>query len=213
MAAATYETTVVMGDGAAIHTTVTSSYADVHRFLMEFGAYNNLIVGLDAEWRPNFQPGGGENQIAVLQLCIGHRCLVYQIIHDVGISSTLKSFLAHPGHTFVGVGVSKDAQKLLHEYGLRVANPVDPRYAAAHWLSRPDLLQAGLKSLALAVMGANIDKPQSVTLSAWDAHVLTAAQVTYATMDAYVSYEIGRRLLSNNYHGCLGVPLWCVLFH
>ncbi|KAL6614798.1 hypothetical protein ACP70R_037068 [Stipagrostis hirtigluma subsp. patula] len=192
----TYQTDVVVDDGSVIRTTVTSRSRAVSQFLQPFQGRQGLIVGLDAEWRPNFEPGGRANRIAVLQLCVGRRCLVYQIIHDDMFAPALQSFLANPGVSFVGVGVGKDAQKLLDEYGLQVANAVDLRPVAAAALWRPELNQAGLRAVVLAVMGVNIDKPQRVTLSAWDARDLTLEQVRYATIDAYVSYEVGRRLLS-----------------
>ena len=46
------------------------------------------------------------------------------------------------------------------------------------------------------VMGVLINKPKSVTMSKWDARRLSVEQVQYACIDAFVSYEIGRLLLT-----------------
>jgi hypothetical protein len=51
--------------------------------------------------------------------------------------------------------------------------------------------------LAERVLGKIVEKPQRITRSRWDNPWLNADQVKYATVDAYVSFEIGRRLYSN----------------
>jgi len=45
-------------------------------------------------------------------------------------------------------------------------------------------------------MGVLINKSKSVTMSKWDARRLSVEQVQYACIDAFVSYEIGRLLLT-----------------
>jgi hypothetical protein len=195
-----YNTNVIMDDGTMIHTTVTSSSHDVHRFIEEVQGSQIRIAGLDAEWRPNRIRGARQNPIAVLQLCVGHRCLVYQIIHATVFPVSLCSFLAHSGFTFVGVGIADDVRSLRDAYGLEVSNVADLRGLAANSRHRPrlELRSAGLKRMALAVMGAHIAKPREVTVSDWDAPSLSREQVEYACIDAYVSFEVGRLLLTGN---------------
>ena len=53
-----------------------------------------------------------------------------------------------------------------------------------------------LKTLTREVMGVLINKSKSVTMSKWDARRLSVEQVQYACIDAFVSYEIGRLLLT-----------------
>ena len=62
-------------------------------------------------------------------------------------------------------------------------------------LAWPELRTASLKTLR-EVMGVLINKPKSVTMSKWDARRLSVEQVQYACIDASVSYEIGRLLLT-----------------
>ncbi|KAL9315401.1 hypothetical protein ACSQ67_016402 [Phaseolus vulgaris] len=59
-----------------------------------------------------------------------------------------------------------------------------------------ELNQAGIKSLGLRVLGLEVEKPKRVTRSRWDNPWLTPVQVQYATVDAFLSYEIGRSLSS-----------------
>nr|XP_020163474.1 Werner Syndrome-like exonuclease [Aegilops tauschii subsp. strangulata] len=176
-----YNTDVLMDDGTMIHTTVTSSSLDVQRFIEEVQGSQIRIAGLDAEWRPNRTRGAQQYPIAVLQLCVDRRCLVYQIIHGTGIPISLCSFLYLSGFTFVGVGIADDAKRLRDEYSLLVSNAVDLRELAANssHRPRPELRRAGLKDLALAVMGPRIAKPPEVTMSDWEAPSLSRERSTH----------------------------------
>lgn len=89
-------------------------------------------------------------------------------------------------------------EKLLEDYNLNVANVRDLRSFAAERLGDLELKRAGLKSLGLRVLGLEVAKPKRVTRSRWDNPWLTAQQVQYAAVDAFLSYEIDRRLSSYN---------------
>lgn len=156
---------------------------------------HRLVVGLDIEWRPSFNRRY-RNPVATLQLCVGRRCLIFQLIHTSEIPQSLIDFLEDDTFTFVGVGVDQDAQRLYDDYDLNVGNIVDLRELAAEEMGRDDLRNAGLKILGREVLGREIDKPRNVTLSQWDRECLNPAQVLYATIDAFLSFEIGRYLLS-----------------
>jgi ribonuclease D len=159
--------------------------------------YHKLIVGLDVEWRPSYSPV--QNPTALLQLCVGRRCLIFQLLHADYIPDDLEDFLADPGFRFVGVGVQGDANRLDNDHRLRVANTVDLRGLAADGMQMRRLRQAGLKGIASAVMGVNIEKPRNVTMGQWDAYELSEEQIQYACIDAFVSFEVGRKLLTGDY--------------
>ncbi|EEE55120.1 hypothetical protein OsJ_02898 [Oryza sativa Japonica Group] len=165
----TYVTEVAFGD-AVITTTVTSSGAAVEGWLRE-------------------------NPVGLLQLCVDRRCLIFQLLYADYVPGSLRRFLAGAADCFVGVGVDKDAERLSDDHGLTVANTADLRPLAAQRLGRPELSQAGLQAVVRAVMGADLVKPQRVTMSRWDASCLSNEQIRYACIDAYVSFEVGRRLL------------------
>jgi len=188
-----YDTDVVMDDGTtSIRTTVTNSGDAVERYLREVCDEHGqrLLVGLDTEWRAI---RSGAHRMAVLQLCVGRRCLVFQISRADYVPAALGRFLADPGHVFAAVGVDNDVERLCDDCGLFVANAVDLAPAAAEVLRRPELRRAGLKTLAREVMGAHVDKDKGVTRSEWG-RTLSAVQVRYACIDAFVSYEVGRLL-------------------
>lgn len=152
---------------------------------------HHLVVGLDVEWRPN-RYRGQRNPVATLQLCVGHRCLIFQPLYCSQIPDALYNFLSDSNYTFVGVGIQTDLELLSEDHELDVTNAVDLRTIAANEFNDRSLANAGLKRLAETYMGADLDKPRRVTLSDWARDSLTLEQIQYACIDAYVSFEIGR---------------------
>lgn len=180
-----------------IHTLVTNTPSLVDQWITETQQLlhqNPTIVGLDVEWRPNNRYI--ENPIATLQLCIDHKCLIFQLIYSPTIPQSLVEFLLSENFVFVGVGIGSDVEKLVEDYGLSVRNTVDLRNLAAEKLGIRK--NAGLKNLVKEVLGKEINKPEIVTRSEWDNQWLTSDQVQYACLDAFVSSEICRRLNSSS---------------
>ncbi|KAI3444280.1 hypothetical protein Pfo_000945 [Paulownia fortunei] len=180
----------------AIYTTVTHDPATVSQWIYDINSLygHRLIVGLDVEWRPNFTRHH-QNPAATLQLCVGRCCLIYQLIHSPYFPFQLIQFLSYSNHTFVGIGVRSDLEKLQRDYRIGYhAKAVDLRGLAADVYRMKDLKNAGLKTLARTVLGKEMEKPKSVTISSWDNRCLTPDQIQYACLDAFVSFEIGRIL-------------------
>ncbi|XP_065853686.1 3'-5' exonuclease-like [Euphorbia lathyris] len=185
-----------------IHTVLTYSPSPVEQWLAETYQFHHRnrsdrpsTVGLDVEWRPNFSRFI-DNPIATLQLCIGNRCLVFQILHSQFIPQSLAKFLWNQNgdFVFVGVGIANDVAKLWRDYGLSVGNTVDLRSLAVEKSNGGPYQNAGLKQLTWEILGREIEKPKSITLSGWDSIWLTPCQVLYACLDAFVSCEIGNFL-------------------
>jgi hypothetical protein len=59
-------------------------------------------VGLDVEWRP--RSSGAYSKTTIHQLCVGRRCLIFQLLHADYVPNTLDEFLSDPDYTFVDVG-------------------------------------------------------------------------------------------------------------
>ncbi|KAM5582970.1 Werner Syndrome-like exonuclease [Rosa sericea] len=178
-----------------IHTLVTHSAPMVESWLSEIMPIinENPIVGLDVEWRPNFNRNS-DHPIATLQLCVDHRCLIFQLIHAQNIPQSLFDFLANGSYKFVGAGIQNDTEKLLLDYDLKVTNTVNLGALAATKLGKRELKNAGLKGLSKEVLGKELQKSSKVTMSRWDNEWLTCNQVQYACIDAFISSEIGRQL-------------------
>lgn len=182
----------------SIQTTATSSSVIVDRWIsriidIHHWRLSNLVVGLDIEWLPYYPPND-RNPVAIMQVCVGRRCLIFQLLHADSIPESLANFLANPYFTFVGVGVEDDAKKLLEDYKLRVERTLDLADAAAAKYEFDGYKYRGLKKLAKELIGKNMVKPKHVTLSAWDTRDLSLEQIEYACIDAYVSFELGLSL-------------------
>ncbi|XP_058077610.1 3'-5' exonuclease-like [Magnolia sinica] len=183
----------------SIITTVTNVASVVESWLHEI--YNihgtHLIVGLDVEWRPTFQRNV-TSKVALLQLCVGSRCLIFQLIHANRIPRSLRDFLADGSFGFVGVGIKNDVEKLEDDYDLTVGCAVDLRSMAATKFHSNELRSAGLTNLASYILDLDVVKPSQITLSNWESSWLTINQVKYACVDAYLSFEIGKYLIQMN---------------
>ncbi|KAI3883275.1 hypothetical protein MKX03_020563 [Papaver bracteatum] len=182
-----------------IYTVVTKNASIVKRWIdricKDYNDHlNHLIVGLDVEWKPAYGPY--RYRIATLQLCVGRRCLIFQIIHADEIPESLRGFLSNPYFKFVGVGIQSDVDKLRCDYNLGVMNAFGLGNLAAVKYGNKGFKNVGLMGLAEVVLGCGeIDKPRNVTMSNWDQYQLTEAQIRYACVDAYVSFKIGKQLL------------------
>ncbi|KAJ6316876.1 hypothetical protein OIU78_020042 [Salix suchowensis] len=191
--------------GDKIRTLVTHTATFVNTWIAEtqqkllrnnHPAHHPLIVGLDIEWRPNMGRRF-DNPVATLQLTAGNDCLIFQLLYcPTGIPQSLYAFLSDTTYTFVGVGIENDAKKLMDDHGLRVGNAVDLRGLAAEKLGDLKWKNSGIKGLAREVLGKGVEKPKRITLSRWDNGWLSAAQVQYACLDAFLSWKIGESLLA-----------------
>ncbi|KAL6616029.1 hypothetical protein ACP70R_038299 [Stipagrostis hirtigluma subsp. patula] len=195
------DTMLVSFHGDHITTTVTDS-GDVVRSWVEetYRAHrrcpHRLVVGLDAKWRTSARHPG---PVAVLQLCVGRRCLVFQILCADRTPGALLDFAADRRRfTFVGVGIFDVTAKLRDEYGLRVGRAVDLRGLAADMLGRVELWSAGLRELAWEVIGVEMEKPRQLRGKEWEERVLTDDQLKHACADAFAAMEVGWRLYDDD---------------
>ncbi|GLJ31638.1 hypothetical protein SUGI_0635590 [Cryptomeria japonica] len=151
----------------------------------------NCIVGLDVEWRPSFVKGG-QNPVALLQLCSDNSCLILQMLYVDFVPTDLVRFLKEPELNLVGVGIGNDLKKLRRDHGLQCKGKVvELASLAAEKLQRNELKTMGLKGLALEVLGLELSKPKNISMSNWASRHLKQKQIEYACIDAFVSFAIG----------------------
>lgn len=186
--------TTILVNGVSITVNVVANASQVDSQISGLksviSTHQKPIVGLDAEWKPN--TAGSTNKLATLQLCVGSKCLILQLLHFDHIPNSLKNFLADLNITFVGVGIQEDVRKFKNDYGVDCRNVVELGPLAANVLGSP---ARGLSELALTVVGLEVEKPIDVTLSDWSARALSFEQIKYAAIDAYAAFLIGKKLM------------------
>jgi hypothetical protein len=115
----------------------------------------------------------------------------------------LRKFLILQTFDVVGVGwkcnfglltcftyVWKFVQKLTRDFGLHCDGEVElTTLAVAHFKSK-EFERIGLKALAKGVLGLEMNKCKTVTMSNWSKSHLDRRQVEYACLDAWISHAI-----------------------
>ncbi|XP_026410900.1 Werner syndrome ATP-dependent helicase homolog [Papaver somniferum] len=196
-------------DGVKIKTTVTkdaatvddwieqvySDYKDTLDRCTEKESRQRFIVALDVEWKPPAFGPYHEYPAAILQLCVGRRCLIFQILRSDKVPRSLHWFLEDENLRFVGVGIEDVAFKLEMDFDICLGKAVDLRdLVAGRNYRRKEYKTFGLMGLARAVFrSGEIEKPADVSESNWSQKYLTQPQIESACVDAYVSFKIGNR--------------------
>ncbi|MCL7033283.1 hypothetical protein MKW94_003979 [Papaver nudicaule] len=191
-----------------IKTTVTHTASKVDQWInnvynAKHDKLDNLIVGLDIEWRRMRNYQSKRNKVAVLQLCVGRHCLIFQFSCCDAIPESLHDFLGNEKFIFVGSGIQSDAYKLLVDYNLRVARTEELGSLAAYELTETEedcaespFHGAGLKELTREILKKELPKKRGTQWSDWQKNFLRDEQVEYACLDAFVSFRLGMRLLN-----------------
>jgi hypothetical protein len=154
------------------------------------------VVAFDAEWRPDWS--GSDNPISVLQLAFPKTKRVYVLqVQLLGgkLPVEVQMMLVNPGVTKVGFGVDAADTAKLQRTGIAVTRDsvvdVQPGCAKAISLLTGDRAQAGptgLKRAAQQLLGVTMDK--RLACSDWASDRLTADQIRYAALDAWVTLRL-----------------------
>ena len=187
----TVRTTIIAWE-KHISVTVTSESSIVREWIR---AQNGNLYGLDVEWRPNRIKGLKDNKVALLQLCGENECLIVQMLYLDQKPPELANLLNDPDKCLAGVGVCMDGKRLLNDHGLSCQGTIELTTLAVERLKREELGHVGLKVLVQEVLGVQMEKRKSVTMSNWAQRILNDAQVEYACIDAFVSYALCQKLL------------------
>uniref|UniRef100_A0A0D9WUS6 3'-5' exonuclease domain-containing protein n=1 Tax=Leersia perrieri TaxID=77586 RepID=A0A0D9WUS6_9ORYZ len=148
-----------------------------------------LAVGMGVQWIPPFRlAAAADPPPSTLQLCAGHRCLVFHLAHAAAVPAVLRRFLADKRAVFAAYDVLSDCRKLREHHGMQVARPVELRRLTG-------MGNSSLARMAEEHLGwGNLSKPRKVATSVWHAARLTKAQVQYACLDAYISFRLAVHL-------------------
>ncbi|CAL5077523.1 unnamed protein product [Urochloa decumbens] len=155
-----------------------------------------LTVGLGVQWTPppyrTRLPAGAEPRPGTLQLCVGNRCLVFQLARaGAGAApQILRRFLSDGRVTFAGYYVASDCRKLRAHHGLEVETTLELCSAGG------GAKRESLAALAERLLGIRhgVEKSAAAGRSRWDGPKLSRKQVRYAVVDAYLSCRLGVHL-------------------
>ena len=146
------------------------------------------VLGFDTETRPSFRKGR-KNKVSLIQLSTGNLACLFRI-NKIGIPDQLADILTDPGIVKAGVAIHDDLRFLK---SIRKFEP-DGFVDLQKFVKEFGIDSSGLKKLSAIVLGFRISKRQQVT--DWEASELTEAQQVYAATDAWVCYEIYRKLVN-----------------
>jgi len=167
---------------------------------------NHLVAGLGVQWTPN----GRYSPPDTLQLCVGHRCLIFQLAHANYIPRNLRNFLQNPNHTFVGFWNHSDRRKLeeLSVHQLRMyREPLDLRHCVQVVDEDGDeegLARASVPEIVEKCLGYDVEDELrgEIGRSDWNDEDLRHEQVVYASVDAYCAFLIGKNIKAWKYYTC-----------
>jgi ribonuclease D len=144
------------------------------------------ILGFDTETRPSFRKGR-KNKVSLIQLATSDLACLFRI-NRIGIPSELVNILADPKVIKAGVAVHDDIRFLKNVRKFEPDGFVDLQ----NLVKDHGITSSGLKKLTAIILGFRISKRQQVT--DWEAEKLSEAQQIYAATDAWVCYEIYKKL-------------------
>lgn len=152
--------------------------------------YKETLLGFDTETRPSFKKGN-VNDVSLLQLATQERVFLFRL-NSIGLPNVVKNLLDDKDVLKIGVAIHDDIlslQKLSH---------FEPKgfIELQQYVKRFGIEDNGLKKLTANILGFKISKRQQT--SNWEAEELNQAQISYAATDAWVCYEIYRKLIKEN---------------
>jgi ribonuclease D len=144
------------------------------------------LLGFDTETRPTFKKGK-KNAVSLIQLSTEDLACLFRI-NKIGIPDELVALLSNPSIVKAGVAVHDDIRFLSGVRKFRPEGFIDLQTMVKDF----GIQSSGLKKLSAIVLGFRISKRQQVT--DWEAEQLSEAQEIYAATDAWVCYQIYKKL-------------------
>ncbi|MEA1886145.1 MAG: 3'-5' exonuclease [Bacteroidota bacterium] len=143
-------------------------------------------IGFDTETKPSFRKGK-VNSVALMQLSNRHQAFIFRI-NILGLPDELIDILADKSITKAGVAIHDDIKGLKNISDFTEEGFVELQ----DYVKQFGINSSGLRKLTAIILGFRISKRQQV--SNWEARELSDAQLCYAATDAWVCYEIYKKL-------------------
>ena len=144
------------------------------------------MLGFDTETKPSFRKGK-VNRVALMQLSNSRQAFIFRI-NIIGLPDELIDILSDKSIIKAGVAIHEDIKGLKSISDFQEQGFIELQ----DYVKDFGILSSGLRKLAAIILGFRISKRQQV--SNWEASELTEAQLMYAATDAWVCYEIYKKL-------------------
>ena len=146
------------------------------------------VIGFDTETKPSFKKGSSnQHQVAVLQLYAGGRAFLFRL-NKIGLPEHLVNLLADPEILKVGAAVRDDIKGLKALKSFKDGGFIDIQNLAA----KLEIEVRSLRKLTAMFFRHRLSKTQQ--LSNWESDDLSEAQSVYAATDAWISFELYRKM-------------------
>ncbi|KAL3510587.1 hypothetical protein ACH5RR_029988 [Cinchona calisaya] len=178
--------------------TTTSSSSDACNNIIGFSADSSLHYR-NGNYISIFMRNTKEFPFEILQLCVGNHCLVYEFESHKYIPRALKEFLSDDRFKVVGIGMEEVANKIEGQLGLKISQPRDLRTMAtkAHDVRGDYYCKFSLEKLARRVLGGEWRKHAPIDWRKDDGTTLSDDKIKYGTVEAFLAYDMGKKLLKN----------------
>ncbi|MDR2462785.1 MAG: 3'-5' exonuclease domain-containing protein 2 [Verrucomicrobiales bacterium] len=140
------------------------------------------IIGFDTETRPAFRRGEHYHP-SLIQFATRNAVWLFQINRH-WFPMEIVGILESAALTKTGVAINQDVNHLNRMMPLNTQGMVDLSVSAA----QRGVKTTGLRNLAAIYLGIRVSKRAQVTN--WSKLTLTAAQIQYAALDAWISREL-----------------------
>ncbi|KAJ3685149.1 hypothetical protein LUZ61_014313 [Rhynchospora tenuis] len=158
----------------------------MHSHRLNFHRGQNFVAGLGVQWC-SFQ---SNTRPATIQISIGHRVLIFQIFQSSSIPAALSCLLSDSCITFVGYNIAYDCRLLRSSHDLVVSSSAELRSVSG-------MGNASMEQMVEEILGyPGVTKPWWIANSDWEAPHLSIDQVQYGALDAFVSFELGLKLVA-----------------
>lgn len=144
------------------------------------------MLGFDTETKPSFKKGR-VNSVALMQLSNGRQAFIFRI-NIIGLPDELIDILTDKSIIKAGVAIHDDIKGLKSVSDFQEQGFIELQ----DYVKDFGIMSSGLRKLSAIILGFRISKRQQV--SNWEASELTEAQLMYAATDAWVCYEIYKKL-------------------
>lgn len=150
--------------------------------------YNEKIVGIDTETRPNFKKGAAPNKVALLQIATDRKAFLIRL-NKTGMPNTLLHFLEDNSILKVGLSLKDDLHAIRIVSNIQdTSSLIDLQTVVKSF----GIEEQSLQKIYAIVFGKKISKRQRLTN--WEAPELTLLQQKYAALDAYACLKIYKEL-------------------